>query len=701
MATVSELVFKAAFGDLVEAKGVLKDLKENTDKAADSAEKLEGKLSLAGKAGLAFGAAIGTGLTALIAMTKSGLEYADSINEQAERTNVSTEALSGWVYGAKQAGVAQSEMESALIKLNKQMDEAYSGSKTASEAFERLGISVTDSKGELKDTETVFYEVADAFKDIESGASKTAVAADIFGKAVGPALVPYLSQGKEGIEGLNKEALKFGLIITNDVGKAADQFGDKMDSVRGIVKGMETQMAAGLLPTLSKFQEALLTAANDGVTMNKAVAALDAGLKILWSTGLVVVRVFDGLGTAIGAAGAMISSALSGDWAGVKRIYNELEKDNQEAAKRFKESWSNIWSDTAAKVESEAPKHGKKLAAPATEAKEKVKKEVDEIEQYLKRLEGLTDPTFKFRDELRQIAEAEKRQGADLEMLAKRRDQVTEALFRQLGAETEEEKAIREKAESVEKLMEKYRLMADPLRAYDLQLVEIQKLRKEEGADLEMLSQAEDALLAKRSKAAEKLKETGEEQSDLMKDLIRAAEGYGQKMSSAFVDWMSGAQTSFSQMVRNMITEIAKLIMYQAVIKPMMNSVMGAFGFNNGGVFNNGAPQAFADGLVSSPTLFPMSNGATGMAGEAGTEAIMPLRRDASGRLGVVAASTGGFQVDAININISNVTSKDAPAVSEAAKSGVDRAIRGMVQSEIFNQTRLGNSLNQMPLTAF
>lgn len=70
----------------------------------------------------------------------------------------------------------------------------------------------------------------------------------------------------------------------------------------------------------------------------------------------------------------------------------------------------------------------------------------------------------------------------------------------------------------------------------------------------------------------------------------------------------------------------------------------------NGGVFSAGRVTAFAKGgaftnqIVGRPTLFPFAKGA-GLMGEAGPEAIMPLRRDASGRLGVSAAIGGGSAV--------------------------------------------------------
>ncbi len=71
----------------------------------------------------------------------------------------------------------------------------------------------------------------------------------------------------------------------------------------------------------------------------------------------------------------------------------------------------------------------------------------------------------------------------------------------------------------------------------------------------------------------------------------------------------------------------------------------------DGGAWANGA-QMFADGgaftnsIVSKPTAFGMANGKTGVMGEAGEEAIMPLARTSSGKLGVVAMGGGGGGVN-------------------------------------------------------
>jgi phage-related minor tail protein len=79
--------------------------------------------------------------------------------------------------------------------------------------------------------------------------------------------------------------------------------------------------------------------------------------------------------------------------------------------------------------------------------------------------------------------------------------------------------------------------------------------------------------------------------------------------------------------------------------------ISGAMPFAKGGVIQQGTPVPFASGgVIASPISFPLAGGATGLAGERGPEAIMPLTRGPDGRLGVAAAGGGG---QPITINIS------------------------------------------------
>ncbi|WP_417247685.1 phage tail tape measure protein [Celeribacter sp.] len=102
---------------------------------------------------------------------------------------------------------------------------------------------------------------------------------------------------------------------------------------------------------------------------------------------------------------------------------------------------------------------------------------------------------------------------------------------------------------------------------------------------------------------------------------------------------------------------------YNAALKPVTSHagsilgtgleavIQGLLPFGNGGAFASGRVQPFASGgIVSQATAFPMRGG-TGLMGEAGPEAIMPLTRTAGGKLGVRA--TGGTQPVNITMNIS------------------------------------------------
>jgi phage-related minor tail protein len=75
------------------------------------------------------------------------------------------------------------------------------------------------------------------------------------------------------------------------------------------------------------------------------------------------------------------------------------------------------------------------------------------------------------------------------------------------------------------------------------------------------------------------------------------------------------------------------------------------FGFAKGGMLAAGTPIPFASGgVIASPMSFPLAGGRTGLAGERGAEAILPLTRGADGRLGV--ASNGHASGPPITVNI-------------------------------------------------
>ncbi len=106
---------------------------------------------------------------------------------------------------------------------------------------------------------------------------------------------------------------------------------------------------------------------------------------------------------------------------------------------------------------------------------------------------------------------------------------------------------------------------------------------------------------------------------------------------------------------------------YGVAMKPVQNALGGAIAqglngllgglmpFEKGGAFAQGRVMPFAKGgVVAQATAFPM-RGATGLMGEAGPEAIMPLARGADGRLGVQAAGSARPVTVVMNITTPDV----------------------------------------------
>lgn len=139
---------------------------------------------------------------------------------------------------------------------------------------------------------------------------------------------------------------------------------------------------------------------------------------------------------------------------------------------------------------------------------------------------------------------------------------------------------------------------------------------------------------------------------------------FGKVMSTAFTglalqgrslnDVLRTLGLSLSKMALDASFKSMGIALAQAFAKSS-SSASSAGAFAQSGVLSAGTPVPFASGgIISSPTMFPLGRG-SGIAGERGAEAVLPLARGPDGRLGVAASGSGA------NISvIFNVTTPDA-----------------------------------------
>ncbi len=168
-------------------------------------------------------------------------------------------------------------------------------------------------------------------------------------------------------------------------------------------------------------------------------------------------------------------------------------------------------------------------------------------------------------------------------------------------------------------------------------------------------------------------------------DLGKLSQSFGTQIAGA----LKGAVVSgreFDDVLRRIGLNLAGLALKQglqplqslagSLFSGLIGGLSGILPFAKGGVPNHVVPFA-GGGVVSAPTYFPLG-GNLGLMGEAGSEAILPLRRGADGSLGVAAAGTAA----PLNV-VFNVTAQDAASFRKS-----EAQITGMLARAVSRGTR-------------
>jgi tape measure domain-containing protein len=223
--------------------------------------------------------------------------------------------------------------------------------------------------------------------------------------------------------------------------------------------------------------------------------------------------------------------------------------------------------------------------------------------------------------------------------------------------------------------------------AFDKQKIEESTLLPREKAIrlLDLEGKANKAILRLLSAKPEKVKNLVDELTEVDKLFNSIKDTVATGLANAIQGLIDGTK-SLGESLSGILRQLGSMVL-QFGMKSIVGSI---FGSANGNIVANNKIVPFAyGGIVDKPTLFPMANGA-GLMGEAGPEAIMPLRRNASGRLGV-EASGGGVGNVVVNVDASGSTVQGDDA--NAARLG--NSIAAAIQAELIKQQRPGGLLSR------
>lgn len=201
------------------------------------------------------GAAVG-----MLGMAVSAGAAADDINTLAKQSGFGTDEIQKWQYAADRMDVSVETIISSARKMKKNM---VSTSKDTIAAWEELGVAVTDSNGELRDSTTVFYEAVDALAQVENETQRDTLAMQLFGKSADE-MAGIIDDGGTALKEMGAEAEASGLILSQDALDGANAFNDGLDTLKAKAQqaffSSGAALAENLLPMLDTLVEKMSVA---------------------------------------------------------------------------------------------------------------------------------------------------------------------------------------------------------------------------------------------------------------------------------------------------------------------------------------------------------------------------------------------------------------------------------------------------------
>jgi hypothetical protein len=250
-------LFKLLGTIAIENDEANESIEETSGKAGKVAEALKKGAGVAAK----FGAAVVTGTAAagaaLTGIANSAASQADEIDKMSAKIGMSKQAYQEWAYVLGQNGMDVNSLQMGMKTLVAQMDGAASGTEKSVEMFEKLGLSIYDSEGQMKNQEEMFKEVTMALAAMENGTEKAALANDLLGRS-GSEMMPMLNNGAEGIVELTDRAHELGLIMGDEAVNAGVVLGDTLDDVKKSAGMVGTKIGVALFPILQKVLDLVL-----------------------------------------------------------------------------------------------------------------------------------------------------------------------------------------------------------------------------------------------------------------------------------------------------------------------------------------------------------------------------------------------------------------------------------------------------------
>lgn len=239
---ISEDQYRALEREIIKTEQSLKSLESQAAKSnatlnkigntvANVADKTKGVSTAA--AGL-----LGAGVAGAVNIGKK----ADELNTLAKQTGLTTAELQKMQYASELVDVSVESITGSMRKMTKNMN---STSSEVNQAWQTLGVSLTNVDGSARDVSDAFYDTLEALSKVGNETERDQLAMSIFGKSANE-LAGIVDDGGAALKKLGQEAEDAGLIMSQEAVDGANEFNDIIDKTKAKASAAFGQIAGKL-----------------------------------------------------------------------------------------------------------------------------------------------------------------------------------------------------------------------------------------------------------------------------------------------------------------------------------------------------------------------------------------------------------------------------------------------------------------------
>lgn len=254
----------------------------NLRATSEQFKEMGNKLTAAGQAMQGLSMAAAAVAASIGAVTVKSASWADDINTMSKVYGIGTRELQQYSAAAELVDVDVETIAKSHSKLTKQMNSAAGGTGASAEAFEKLGVSVTNSDGSLRDADAVWQDTIKALGSMENETERDAVAMQLMGKSA-QELNPLIEDGGEAYKNLADTLAKYDLdYIDQETLDQANAFNDSLDTIKAVgmvaFQQLGATLAAYLAPAMEKVVDLVGQIAAWFANLSPETQALIAGI---------------------------------------------------------------------------------------------------------------------------------------------------------------------------------------------------------------------------------------------------------------------------------------------------------------------------------------------------------------------------------------------------------------------------------------